>query len=200
MEDLRAELTGALIGLARATENNDHLLTPSTGRITVEALNATRPGENPDEAALHALLEEVNEEKRRLVPDCFYCAAPCGRTASYDLSRLALAEPDLGCLKNWLLFLLRDIGHRAFHEGHWQDALPRYLYLGLYAIGMEDWREEELMPIILEAGSISRGLSREPMAQPLPPLTPKMKELLTQALSLAPDAPPRQICTAILYK
>lgn len=40
---LRSRLTGALIGLARATEGNEHLLSGSTAAVTLEGLFATVP-------------------------------------------------------------------------------------------------------------------------------------------------------------
>ena len=34
---------------------------------------------------LTELLAKLREEKKRLVPNCFDCASPCGRTADYDM-------------------------------------------------------------------------------------------------------------------
>jgi len=39
--ELQDRLTGALVGLARATENNEHKLTAATGRLVLEGLFST---------------------------------------------------------------------------------------------------------------------------------------------------------------
>ncbi|MBR6684279.1 MAG: hydroxylamine reductase, partial [Firmicutes bacterium] len=76
---LRAELFGALIGLSRATFGNEDLITPSTFAVVVEGLSS---GEL-DADQISDLIRRVNEEKYKLVPSCFYCSSPCGRTSNY---------------------------------------------------------------------------------------------------------------------
>ena len=48
---IQDELTGSLIGLARATEGNDHMLRESTAEVIVEALFATLTNVNFDNDA-----------------------------------------------------------------------------------------------------------------------------------------------------
>ena len=81
-------LVGALIGLSRAVDNNEHLITPDTNAALLRALTAATPAEC--EAALTAL----QQQKRLLVPNCFDCASPCGRTADCDFPALLDAAPD----------------------------------------------------------------------------------------------------------
>ena len=40
-----------------------------------------------------AMTDLLHAEKQRLVPDCYECVAPCGRTADYDLEEMALEIP-----------------------------------------------------------------------------------------------------------
>ena len=76
---LQDQLTGALIGLARACEGNEDQTDASTERLILEGLFTTVTNVNFDNAALEKLLERVKAEKRKMVPDCFTCASPCPR-------------------------------------------------------------------------------------------------------------------------
>ena len=95
-------LVGALIGLSRAVDNNEHLITPDTNAALLRALTASPP---EAEAALTAL----QQQKRLLVPNCFDCASPCGRTADCDFPALLDAAPDARDARLSLLDALRAL-------------------------------------------------------------------------------------------
>lgn len=82
---LQDQLTGALIGLARSTDGNEWALKDSTAAIVVEGLFATLTNVNFDNEALQRLIDRVEEEKARLIPDCAVCASPCGKNNDYDI-------------------------------------------------------------------------------------------------------------------
>ena len=145
---LRDKLTGELIGLARATEGNDHMLTPSTAAVTLEGLLATQPGAALSSGELLAVLERVDEEKRKLVPECRNCLAPCGRTDAYDMQRLQATDAQTRSIKEKILSGLRELAARPVAED-----VSMLLYRALFAIGMEDWGPEELLPIASEIGA-----------------------------------------------
>ena len=52
---MRDKLLGALIGLARATEGNEELLTDVTHQVVKEGLIAVIPTSQADEAEYHSL-------------------------------------------------------------------------------------------------------------------------------------------------
>ena len=83
---LQDELTGALIGLARATDNAP-AVNDGTWRLMIEGLFATVTNVSFDADAIRALIDRVHAEKARLVPNRAPCAAPCGRTGDYDMAR-----------------------------------------------------------------------------------------------------------------
>ena len=145
------KLIGALIGLARATEGNDHMLSSTTAMATMDALRAICSG-TTDEAVLSALMSRVTEEKRKLVPSCFLCACPCGRTEDYNMANFYAADEKIRSLRSSLLSHVCAIG--ATSQNPDDEAVCKFLYLGLYAIGMDDWGKEELLPILKEAESI----------------------------------------------
>ncbi len=98
--DLQDRLTGSLIGLARATEGNAHLLTDSTAAVIVEGLFATLTNVNFDDDALLSILDRVESEKKKLVPDCFSCASSCGKNNNYNMENLWNANEDIRSLKS----------------------------------------------------------------------------------------------------
>ena len=156
--ELQDQLTGKLIGLARATDGNEHMLSDSTAAVVVEALFATLTNVNFDNVALLALKTRVEEEKRKLVPDCFNCVNACGRTEDYDMGRLWDAQEDIRSLKSLILFGIRGIAAYAYHAavlGYRDDTIHQFLYKALFAIGMDDWGMEELLPIVMEVGEVN---------------------------------------------
>ena len=111
---LQDELTGALIGLARATLG-DTAPTGETWRILVEGLFTTVTNVSFDDGSIRRLKERARAEKARLVPQCAQCAAPCGRNEDGDLSKLWEAPEDVRSLKSLILFGLRGMAAYAYH-------------------------------------------------------------------------------------
>ena len=156
--ELQDRLTGALIGLARATDGNEHMLSASTADVVVEGLFATLTNVNFDNDALLAIGDRVDAEKRKLVPECFKCAASCGRNNDYDMQKLWNAQEDIRSLKSLILFGIRGVAAYAYHAavlGYRDETVHKFLYKALFAIGMDDWGMEELLPIVLEVGEVN---------------------------------------------
>ena len=126
-------LTGALIGLARATDGNTQS-TENTYKLLIKGLFTTITNVNFNEATIKALIEEVHSEKEKLVPGCSDCETPCVRNDDYDMSKVWDADEDIRSLKSLILF------------GIFAKAL--------FAIG-EDWGMNELLPIVLEVGKFN---------------------------------------------
>ena len=156
--ELQDKLTGALIGLARATDGNEHLICTSSTAVIVETLFATLTNVNFDNAALEKLLRRVEDEKLKMVPDCFTCVSPCGKTNDYDMGRLWNADEDIRSLKSLILFGIRGVAAYAYHAavlGYHDDTVDRFFYKALIAIGMDDFGMEELLPIVMEVGEVN---------------------------------------------
>lgn len=116
---MNERLLSVLIGLARATEGNEELITEETGLLLFQGLSMVLKEEpvgvngNDANASAHwmtELLANIREEKKRLVPNCFDCASPCGRTADYDMREFWDAEKEQVELK---LVLVRRLAKRA---------------------------------------------------------------------------------------
>ena len=75
---LQDELTGALIGLARATDGETSP-DKDTWRVMVEGLFTTVTNVNFNEDTIRALIDRVHSDKEKLVAQCSVCSSPCGR-------------------------------------------------------------------------------------------------------------------------
>ncbi len=100
---LQDELTGALIGLARAVDSTT-AISKRTGQIIIEGLFTTVTNVNFDNASIESMIQKVRAEKERLAPDCSKCQSPCGKTDEYDMQQLWNANEDIRSLKSLILF------------------------------------------------------------------------------------------------
>ena len=94
-------------------------------------------------------MDKVSVEKRKLVPECYKCASACGRNNDYDMEKLWNADEDIRSLKSLILFGIRGVAAYAYHAavlGYRDDFVHQFLYKALFAIGMDDWGMEELLP------------------------------------------------------
>ena len=155
---LQDRLTGALIGLARATENNEDLVTSETYQIIIEGLFTAVTNVNFNNETISALTEKIEREKARMAPNCLCCCSSCGRNDNYDMKKLWEADEDIRSLKSLILFGIRGIAAYAYHAsvlGYTDESVNRFFLKALFAIGMDDWSMEELLPIVMEVGEIN---------------------------------------------
>ena len=141
-------LLGVLIGIARATSGSPHLIEDMTNMVVVEGLLATLPWSEADPQVLWKL---ATEEKKRMVPGCFVCAHPCGKTANYMVSRLDSQPEVLRNLRGLLLWNLCGVAARIHDQTDKQaidKAVYRFLYKGLFFLGEESFGETELRSIL----------------------------------------------------
>lgn len=155
---LQDQLTGALIGLARATQGNEHLITADTDSLIMEGLFATLTNVNFNDDAISALIDRVEAERKRLIPNCFSCTSSCGRNENYDMQLLWNADEDIRSLKSLILFGIRGVAAYAYHAavlGYRDGEVNKFFYKALFAIGMQDWGMDLLLPIVMEVGAVN---------------------------------------------
>lgn len=156
MSHLTDELTGALIGLARASDG--HPPTETTHRALVDGLLLSDPLSNAGEEALRDQIEAVRREKAALIPGCAACESPCGRNADFDLSRLSLEPQEVRDLKGLLLLVMRAMApyaDRALRQGRRCEGLLNCFYDGLFAVG-EALNPAQLQTVLSAAAAASR--------------------------------------------
>ena len=150
---LQDELTGALIGLARAADNSPEV-GDGTWRLMIEGLFTTVTNVSFNAATISELIDAVHAEKARLVPSCSGCASACGKNNDYDMTQLWDANEDVRSLKSLILFGIRGMAAYAHHAmvlGYTDDEVNSFFAKALFAIG-EDWGMDELLPIVMEVG------------------------------------------------
>lgn len=134
MNERKEKVIGALIGLARATDGSEHLISEGSTNVIIEALTSCDDH----------ILEKIEEEKRKMVPGCFACANPCGRTAPFDFAELEKADPDTRYLKKQILNRLEQLAQSSITVDH------SLFYKGLIVVGMEDYTSDDLRSILRE--------------------------------------------------
>lgn len=154
---LQAQLIGALIGIARAVDGNEHLISGSTDKVVREGLAAALPDSNLGNDSLSALIQYAQEEKKKLIPLCYECAAPCGKNQNYDMRGLCTADEDICSLKLLILCGIRSMAAyacRAAALGRADHDVNRFFYQALFAIGEESFGVQELFPVAMKFGEM----------------------------------------------
>lgn len=153
--NLQDELTGALVGLARAAGGGAP--DEKIRKLITKGLFTTVTNVNFNEESIKRLIAEVRAEKSRLVPQCTLCASPCGNNDEYDMSEIWNADEDIRSLKSLILFGIRGMAAYAYHAdllGYTSDEVSELFVKALAAIG-EDWGMEQLLPIVMEVGRVN---------------------------------------------
>ena len=155
---LQDELTGALIGLARAAEGNEHLVTEEMNQLVLEGLFTTITNVSFNDETLKLLINKIEDTKKKLVPNCFTCSGSCGKNNNFDMNTLWTTDEDVRSLKSLILFGIRGMAAYAYHAsvlGYTDETISKFFYKALFAIGMKDWGMDKLLPIVLEVGKVN---------------------------------------------
>lgn len=138
------ELTGALIGLARAAEGKK--LNRQTDELIMQALFATLTNVNFDAAQIEKLKEQARREKAKL-----------GGGEDFDATSLFSGDVDMTSLRSTLLFGIRGMAAYAWHAhvlGKDDEEVTTWLYKGMRSIG-EEHTVDEWLGLIMEFGQVN---------------------------------------------
>ena len=152
---LQEKLIGALIGITRASNGNESILTKDTDKLVVESLLAASPNAVANETTLQALIDRAVEEKKRIIPNCFYCESTCLRKMDYDMTSMQNENKAVRAVKLELLAAIQKLAAVSYQEeltGIINKERNEFFYTALYAIGM-DWSEIELRSVLEQAVS-----------------------------------------------
>ncbi|WP_232697501.1 hydroxylamine reductase [Brevibacillus daliensis] len=154
---LQDDLTGALIGLARAADGHEYELDLFTHRVMIEGLFTTITNVNFDNDAVQRHIEAVHTAKAKLISQYGSSTAPSNCSEDYDMNKLWVDNEDIRSLKSLILFGLRGIAAYAFHAlvlDYIDEEVNAFFYKGMRAVG-EEWDMDKLLPIVLETGRIN---------------------------------------------
>ena len=146
---LQDELTGALIGLARAAQGKEP--SGSAVRAMIEGLFTTVTNVSFDSDAVQRQTDEVHAEKEKLLRD------GAADAADYDMKSLWTADEDIRSLKSLILFGLRGMAAYAFHAlvlGYTDPVVSGFFFEGLRAVGTQ-LGMDELLPLVLKTGEVN---------------------------------------------
>ena len=176
--NLQDELTGALVGLARATEGTDRL--PSTDALMMEGLFLTVTNVNFDDEDHTALIDRVGIEKSMYASGCGSggcggcsgCGSGGGETDA-DEDAVGFDEPDETAdlppevlftgdvdqvsLRTLLLTGLRGMAAYGWHAhvlGYHDEAVSDWFFKGMRAVG-EYHDVPEWLELLMEFGKIN---------------------------------------------
>ena len=147
---LQDELTGALIGLAKACGNNPK--TENTDRVIIEGLYTTITDMNFNDETMQNMITKVENEKKTVAPGCSLCQSRCGNTDNYDMKKLWNDHEEIRSLKSEILFGIREMAayaYRAMVLGYTSEEVNDFFYKALAVIGYE-MEPEDLLSVILE--------------------------------------------------
>ena len=109
--DLQDKLVGALIGLARAMEENEP--TEETNRLMIEGLFTTLTNVNFNRESIQQKIDEVHRVKDEIMKDCRTCKNQCGKAEDYDMNEIWHADEDTRSLKSLVVFGLKGMAAYA---------------------------------------------------------------------------------------
>lgn len=136
-------LLSSLIGLIRSFQNNEDLLTNSSYLLVLQSLVTNDI----------KLIDDIDKEKRRIVPSCYTCEVKCGKTDNYDFSNFFNQEKRVLELKLELLNIIinksKDF-YSSFDLDNINSTLIQPIIDGLFYIGMDEYGEVEINYIILK--------------------------------------------------
>ena len=154
--NLQDELTGALVGLARAAYGKKPPASATAAMI--DALFMAVTNVSFDDDAIGLEVERVRRETAMLAPRCSGCCGSCGGGASdYGMPELWNADEDIRSLKSLILFGLRGMAAYAHHAmvlGKTDDTVNAFFFEGMRAIG-ENLGMDELLPLVIKLGNVN---------------------------------------------
>lgn len=152
--ELQDELTGALIGLARACENNPY--DESVTDIIAEGLFTTITNVSLNDETIREMTEKVRKKKYEVVPNCRVCTAKCGNTDDYDVTKIRNEAEDIRSLKSLILCCIRGMASDVYHANMlgYRDNTVNNFFIKALCILSYDLTKEELLQIVTEAEEV----------------------------------------------
>ncbi|GLB32632.1 hypothetical protein LAD12857_45550 [Lacrimispora amygdalina] len=185
MSGFSDELTGALIGLAKACKMN--IRQSAVTRLLMEGLITTISDAGFDDQALSDMLLKVRREKDRIAPGCAVCKSVCGNTSDYDVKNIWTSEEEIRSLKSLILYGIKGIAVYALPamaEGYENEKINEFFYKALSIISY-DLTMEDLLPVVAETAEMNESAAGS-VCQNSPfiviPDYKSMQELVTRKL------------------
>ncbi|MGM9567698.1 MAG: hydroxylamine reductase, partial [Clostridia bacterium] len=152
---LQDELTGALIGLAKASVHKS--IDEDIQRLMVEGLAATAAHTDFDDEHILALTEQAKAAKTKFVPKFGSYNTSLKLPEDFDIRVIWQKSPDIRSLKSLLLFGIRGIAlyaHESWALGSKNKEAAGFFHKALIALGANHFKED-YYTLLEEMGGIS---------------------------------------------
>lgn len=152
------KIISALIGLVGACNNNPK--TADTDGLVIKALAFPLLCPKYDEGMLQEIINDIYSEKYTVAPGCAKCAAPCGNTSDYDMSRIYEADEEIRKAKLAVLECLQVLASNICHsqkDGIAPSVDNNFFYKALSYISY-DMDEITLLELLEEAENMERNI------------------------------------------
>ena len=152
---LQDELTGALIGLAKASVNKS--MDENIQRLMIEGLAATAAHTNFDDAKLIELTEKIKAAKTKYIPKFGSHNTSLKLPEDFDIRMIWQKSPDIRSLKSLLLFGIRGIALYAEESlalGGKNREASGFFHKALIALGANHFKED-YYDLLKEMGGVA---------------------------------------------
>ena len=144
---LQDNLTGGLIGLARAAKGSDEL-SDNIYKTIIEGLFTTLTNVSFDNESIQNQIDLVKAEKEKLSG---------GNGEDYPMNNLWEGDADVRSLKSLILFGIRGMAAYAYHAlmlGYTDRDVNEFFCEALCKIGSED-STDDLLPTVMKVGEVN---------------------------------------------
>ena len=178
---LQDVLTGALVGLAKASVHKS--IDEEIQWLTVEGLCATAAHANFADQRLLALIDRVQEAKKRFRPKYGDHNAGLKIPEDFDIRLIWQKSPDIRSLKSLLLFGIRGTASYAYESwvlGYQNKETATFFHKALIALGANHFKEDyfdllkEMGDVNLRAMELLHKAKNETYGQPSPVEVPRV--------------------------
>ena len=145
----RDELLGCIIGLSRVCSM--HQKSDRTDLLILQGL-IDSSDMNLSDGTIQNTTFLIKSEKSKIAPMCETCAARCGNSDDYDMSKLYNASDEIRKLKLAILHKIQGMAKDAIlklRSGKLDDQTVIYFHKCLFAIS-EDWDATQLSEVLHE--------------------------------------------------
>ncbi|MBR5329017.1 MAG: hydroxylamine reductase, partial [Firmicutes bacterium] len=152
---LQDELTGALVGLAKASVNKS--IDEDIQRLVVEGLAATSAHTDFDDEKIMELTEKAKAAKTKFVPKFGGYNTSLKLPDDFDIRIIWQKSPDIRSLKSLLLFGIRGIALYAYESwalGSKNREAASFFHKALIALGANHFKED-YYDLLNEMGGIA---------------------------------------------
>lgn len=145
--NLQDELTGALIGLARACSDNTY--DKDTIGLLIEGLFTTITNVNFNDETIKRIIDRTRDEKERIAGGKTY--------EDYNMKKIWDGDEDIRSLKSLILFGVRGMAAYAYHArvlGYTDKEVDDFFVKALCTLG-EDHTQDWLLSVVMEVGTVN---------------------------------------------